>query len=439
MNLNRTERQEASDPMARIYEELEARLMSNIVRHIRDYGRPVDSDRWRFEKLAEIGRLNEENMRIIAASAAPSQKAAREMCFQMAGQALARTRSSGEGEEMSAHVREAVKKVYDQVWESLNSSNTTLLYQAANSYRRLVGDICSGDREEAVAKDFREILGEEAAKEAMGAQSRSQALEAALRRFNEEGIAAFFDRAGRKWTPEAYSSMVLRTAAQNAASEALFARMEERGYHLIQVSSHSGARPKCAGDQGKIFDRNNGSGYTVDRNGKKLPYYPLSSSSYGEPDGLFGINCGHHGVPFIPGVSRERYIPTGDLEENDEEYRKIQTQRELERRVRKQKRLCMLYREAGDQEALAKARKALRGKEQKLRDYVNSQENLVRRPEREQVPGWDKKDTEAGKQPKAVLRGGGEEGRSVPEPQKNRAAEVEEEKERGYTEGRSGG
>ena len=53
MLITRRERQEASDPITRIYENLEAELMANIVRHIRDYGRPVDSDQWRLEKLGE--------------------------------------------------------------------------------------------------------------------------------------------------------------------------------------------------------------------------------------------------------------------------------------------------------------------------------------------------------------------------------------------------
>ena len=141
--------------------------------------------------------------------------------------------------------------------------------------------------------------------------------------------------------------MTLRATAGNTATEAMFARMEDRGLSLVQVSEHPAARPKCAKDQGKIFDPNNNRGTTTDLHGKQIPFYPLKESSYGEPDGLFGINCGHHGVPFIPGVSRQRYRPTKDLEENDKLYKKMQTQRSMEREIRKQKRLCSLYDKAG--------------------------------------------------------------------------------------------
>ena len=77
MLITRKKRQEASDPITRIYEDLEAELMANIVRHIRDYGRPVDSDQWRLEKLGELGGLNRENIRIIAESVGASQAEAR--------------------------------------------------------------------------------------------------------------------------------------------------------------------------------------------------------------------------------------------------------------------------------------------------------------------------------------------------------------------------
>ncbi len=401
MLITRKERQEASDPITRIYEDLEAELMANIVRHIRDYGRPVDSDQWRLEKLGELGGLNRENIRIIAESVGASQAEAYAACLRAAEASLTRTEplfSDGKDESesgMSTGVREAVRKVYEQVWSSLNASDTVMLNTAADSYRRLVEDVCARAGKIAEEKTFKEILGEQAAAEAIGAASRSQALKGALKQFNERGIAGFVDKNGREWTPEAYAAMVLRTAASNSAAEAMFTRMDERGYSLIQVSSHAGARPKCARDQGKIFDRKNRKGRTTDGEGNRITYYPLSSSSYGEPDGLFGINCGHHGIPFIPGVSRKRYEPPEDLKENDEEYKKLQTQRGMEREVRKQKRLCMLCREAGDEEALGDARASLRKKEQKLHDYLEQNRELSRKPEREQIWGWDRSGAEA--------------------------------------------
>lgn len=86
---------------------------------------------------------------------------------------------------------------------------------------------------------------------------------------------------------------------------------------------------------------------------KKYPHW--NKSSYGEPDGLLGINCGHHIYPYVEGVSIRRYFPTDDLDANDKLYKQTQIQRGLERAVRKQKRECMLFDELRDKEAFEKA------------------------------------------------------------------------------------
>lgn len=161
--------------------------------------------------------------------------------------------------------------------------------------------------------------------------------------------------------------------------------------NLIQIDSHSGARPKCAKDQGKIFDLNNESGYTEDLNGRKIRYYPWNSSSYGEPDGILGINCGHHKYPFIPGVNIQRYFPTEDMDANNRLYKQTQVQRALERDVRKQKRECMLFDELGDPDAFEEASVKLKSKEAQLKDYVKKHDHLHRRKDREQVVGFDKR------------------------------------------------
>lgn len=142
--------------------------------------------------------------------------------------------------------------------------------------------------------------------------------------------------------------------------------------------------------QGKIFSLDNTSGETEDLNGRKIKYYPWKDSSYGEPDGILGINCGHHKWPFVPGVNNHRYFPTEDFDANDNLYKETQVQRALERDVRKQKRECMLFDEMGDEEAFKEASVKLKQKEAKLKAYVDSKDHLHRRKDREQVVGFDR-------------------------------------------------
>jgi len=222
-----------------------------------------------------------------------------------------------------------------------------------------------------------------------GAQARQAAMRKTIKEFNERGIPGFVDKRGREWSPEAYVNMDIRTTVTNVAHEAQFARMDDYGLNLVQISSHSGARPKCAKDQGKIFDKGNKSGYVSDLYGKKIRYYPWSSSSYGEPDGILGINCGHFAYPFVPGVSLQRYFPTEDMAENDQLYKQSQKQRAFERDIRSAKRECMMFDELGDKEQFEKSAVKLKNKRDKLNDFIQDT-GRTKHSDREQVVGFDR-------------------------------------------------
>lgn len=391
-----------AEELTGIYQDLEARIMANIARHCRDYGQPIDSDRWLLKKLAEIGSLNRENVRMIVEHAGFSQTAMERMLQEAAEEALEEVEPSLASlvrrglvgapvrSMKSRNIRQAMEKLQDQAKSTLNLCNTTMLYKARDAYKKLVRKISSEADEIAGKQEFLERLGEHAAAVTVGAESRQAAVRKCIREFNEKGIPAFVDKRGREWTPEAYVNMAMRNTAKNAADEVQTARCRDYGVHLVEIDSHSGARPKCARDQGKIFDLDNGSGYVEDAAGQKVRYHPWNSSSYGEPDGLLGVNCRHHKYPFWPGMSLQSYF-TVDLEENDRLYRQTQVQRALERRVRSQKRECMLYDQIGDRESFKAAAVKLKQKEAELKAYVDGNPDLHRKRDREQVVGFDRR------------------------------------------------
>lgn len=131
-----------------------------------------------------------------------------------------------------------------------------------------------------------------------------------------------------------------------------------------------GARPKCAIDQGKLYSRSNRSGIAHDGDGNEIPFYPWSSTSYGQPDGILGINCHHHKYPFADGVNFQRYFPY-DQEENAERYKEFQKQRAMERRVRETSRQADMLEAAGDTEGAKAARRKLRDRRKAYREYSN--------------------------------------------------------------------
>lgn len=394
------ENQRAADKVAGLYQDLEERLMANIIRHIKNYDQPIASDVWLMQKLAEIGKLNKENIKIIAQCAGLSQRTVEQLLQETAEEAISRVEPgmqkllrrglAGEAVEpkKSKNIQRVMKAFQSQAKDTLNLCNTTMLYKARDVFKALVHKIASAADEIAEKQEFLDILDKNATSAIIGAESRQRVVEQCIRQFNKKGIPAFVDKAGREWTPEAYVNMAVRNTVKNVADEVQNERFRDYGEDLIEIDSHKGARPKCAKDQGKIYSLSGKSGYTTDARGRRIKYYSWKDSSYGEPDGILGINCRHHKFVFIPGVNIQRYFPTEDMEKNDKLYKQTQVQRALERSVRKQKRECMLFNKLGDQEAFEKAAIKLKGKEADLKSYVDKNPFLHRRADREQVVGF---------------------------------------------------
>lgn len=392
--------QRAADRVAGLYQDLEERLMANIIRHIKNYNQPIASDVWLMQKLAEIGKLNKENIKIIAQCAGLSQRTVEQLLQETAEEAISRVEPgmqkllrrglAGEAVEpkKSKNIQKVMKAFQSQAKDMLNLCNTTMLYKARDAFKALVHKIASSSDEIAEKQEFLDILDKNATSAVIGAESRQRVVEQCIRQFNKKGIPAFVDKAGREWTPEAYVNMAVRNTVKNVADEVQNERFRDYGEDLIEIDSHKGARPKCAKDQGKVYSLSGKSGYTTDARGRRIKYYSWKDSSYGEPDGILGINCRHHKFVFIPGVNIQRYFPTEDMKENDKLYKQTQVQRALERSVRKQKRECMLFNKLGDQEAFEKAAIKLKGKEADLKSYVDKNPFLHRRADREQVVGF---------------------------------------------------
>ena len=175
--------------------------------------------------------------------------------------------------------------------------------------------------------------------------------------------------------------MVVRTTVHNVAIESTKVRMQDWNTQVFQVSSHAGARPLCYPYQGKFYSWNNTAGEIELGNGQTVRYEPLNSTSYGEPAGLFGINCGHYPIPVVPGVS----IPHGadniqPPEQNDKAYEQSQQQRALERDIREAKRVLEME---GDL-ATKEDKQRLKDLQADMRQFINDT-GRTRRYDRESI------------------------------------------------------
>lgn len=401
-----------SSPLSGLYADIEDDLLLSIAKRFAKNMEITDTSKWELKMLAQMGALQKDAVHIIARKAgiAPQmlvialQSAANDTIIQLEPgfrQLVEDGYAKASRIPPAKSAAQAAGAFAKQAKDSLNMVNTVMGYNVKPAWTTLIKGVAGYLRENAEKQPMLDRLNKHTGAAIIGAETRQQAVRKCIQEMLDRGIPAFVDKAGREWSPEAYVNMDIRTTVTNTAHAAQDARMEAYGLDLFAVSSHSGARPKCAKDQGKIFSRSNQAGTVEDLRGNKIRFYPQSSSSIGDPDGLFGINCGHFKTPFMPGVSIQRYFPAEDHAENGRKYRESQKQRALERDVRAAKRECAVYDALGDKEAFSKASLKLKERQNKLASFTQST-GRTRRSDREQTHEFGR--SVSGKSAKARLR-----------------------------------
>lgn len=393
--MTKLEMMQLSQSLSDLYTGLETDLIANIAEYLAAGKIDSPTAQWKIQMLAQLGALDKSNIKVITEYAGIAPDMLTEVLetaalsaveeLEPGFQKLARNGIiNGTEVPIEKTMARALTSYQKQAKQSLNMVNTVMRYKAKSAAQKIINDTA----ELAEKQSFINTLNKATGKVVTGAESRQAAMRQCIKEMSEKGIPAFVDKLGREWSPEAYINMDIRTTANNVAHQAQFDRMKDYGVDLIEVSSHAGARPKCAEDQGKIFNRKNKDGYTTDLHGRKIKYYSWKKSSYGEPNGILGINCGHHIYPFIPGISYQKYFPYDEYD-NQEQYKKVQGQRELERRVRKSKRECISLESVGDTEGLKKAKETLKTRQQALKQYC-ADNDLKYKPDRTAVVNYKK-------------------------------------------------
>lgn len=382
--------------MAQVYGAVTDRLLINLAHYfpfIQKSGEVMGSFQYQARMLAKMGQVHRESVQIIADHLKGADQALAEVISEAIRQAIEpidpvlkkaaeKGLLLGQGflpPEVSPSMTQAFKAYYTQSADKLNLVNTVMLESTDEAYRRTVGDVT------AQLAQTQTILNEETGVVLTGVDSYNAAVSKAVNRMVENGLTGFIDHGGHHWSPEAYAAMDIRTTVANAARAAVWEREEQYGNDLYQVSWHDGARPLCYPWQGKVISRTDNARDVEDDEGNTVHVYAQSETSYGEAAGLFGINCGHYPIPFVPGFSRMRE-PRQDEEQNAKQYEEVQEQRNLERELRYQKRdLAVLKARGASEEEIRAQRMKVRAASDKLDDYCD-EKGLARKRAREYTP-----------------------------------------------------
>lgn len=382
--------------MAEVYGAITDQILINLARHFPYYepGQrlPTSAFSYQAAMLAQMGKVNSETVQIIRENLKDADKVL---------QSVLEAAITDSIRKVEPQLYKAVKKgilkppgflppivapnqmraftlYYQQAAEKLNLVNTVMLESTKNAYQATVSDITNRIQSTQTALDIG------AGETITGVSSWNEAVRHATSRMKTNGITGFIDHAGHEWSAEAYVSMDIRTTVFNTGRAAVWETNANFGNDLYQVSYHDGARPLCYDWQNKVISSTDNARMVTDLDGNEIRVYAQSETTYGEPAGLFGINCKHYPMPFIPGVSTIHGEPQ-DPEENAKTYAESQQQRRMERKLREEKRdLAMLKAQGAPDDAIKAQREKCRQTSADIDDFC-TETGRARHRDREAV------------------------------------------------------
>lgn len=385
-----------SEPVEAAYMDVVDALIINIARHL-GTGQAFRTASWEVAKLSEMGQLSEESAKIINEAVKRVPDEIRKALDEASAEALKTLETAIREAIAAGRIEEApvdtvqamLQELAQQAVEKVNLVNTVMLESCQSAYTSAVTNTVQWINQAMSAEQVgtaQGILNAATTAVEVGSETRLQALRRAISQMADNGIYGFVDRAGRHWSPEAYVNMDIRTTVHNAAIQSVRNRQQDYGSEIFQVSTHPGARPLCYPYQGKFYTWGSEGGTFTDGDGSRHTYKPISSTSYGQAAGLFGINCGHYPMPQIPGVTIPQDKQRQDKEANGKEYQESQQQRALERSIREAKRKQAAFKAAGLDDAAADMGKTIADRQAAMREFISTT-GRTRRYDRESIKG----------------------------------------------------
>ena len=355
--------------MAEVYASVTDRILINLAKYfpfVKSDSQTTSAFKFIADKLSQIGNVLSETVNIIANGLSGADQALNNVMEESISQALKTEepkyrKAVQQGflpnisvPPVNPRNMQAYQQNYHETARRLNHINSLMLESTEQAYRATVADIA------AKINRTQDILETAVDDTVSGVSTWNKAMQDAVKKMVDNGLTGFVDHGGHKWSPEAYAAMVVRTEMFNASRQAVWERAEQYGNDIYQVSSHNAARPLCYPWQGKLISRKDYSRDVKDLDGNTVHVFAQSETTYGQPAGLFGINCKHYPMTFIPGFSTLKGEPQPQ-EENEKAYAESQQQRALERRLREEKRdLEVLKAQGADAAALREQRKRIR-------------------------------------------------------------------------------
>ena len=345
--------QKAIKPIISIYSKIELELIEKIAEHFNINEEFINSDYWYFEKLKELGGLNNETLKLLEEYTGKTKKELAKAMKDIGISSIpvnqlniATQKNALLNPETiinSTNIQNIIQYSYDEIEKSFLNLNKTI--------------------QEQVRKTYTDIITETYIKTNAGVCSYQEAILESLDKLGDKGISilTYQDKNGNIKNYDVVGTVRrdLLVATRGLAGKVNEEVIKESGNHIVRVTNHFGAR---TGDGGKDYTNHawwqelqffcwNYDGKATEEE-KKLPDF-MEHCNYGDVQGIVGINCKHLFTVWYGSTKKEDLGFTYD--ENKEQYEKTQQQRYLENGVRKWKRKQVIANKVQDEEGYKKS------------------------------------------------------------------------------------
>lgn len=367
--------QKAIRPIISIYSQIELDIIEIIAKHFNINEEFINSDYWYFEKLKEMGGLNNETIKLLEKHTGKTKqellKAMKDIginAVPMEQLNIATQKGVLLNPELirdSINIQNIIRYSYDEIEKTFLQLNKTI--------------------EEQVKKTYTDIVTQTYIKTSSGMYSYQEAILESLDELGNKGISAltYQDKNGTVKNYDVVGTVRrdLLVATRGLAGKVNEEIIKESGHHIVRVTNHLGARIGNGGEnytnhawwQEKQFFCWNYDGKATEEE-KKLPDF-MEHCNYGDVQGIVGINCKHIFTVWYGSLEKDKL--DFSYQENEEEYKKSQQQRYLENGVRKWKRKQVVANKVKDKEGYEKASKKAKEWQDRLSTFTN--ENDLKR------------------------------------------------------------
>lgn len=375
----------AIKPILSIYSKIELELIEKIAKHFNLNEEFINSDYWYFERLKELGGLNNETLKLLEEYTGKTKQELLKAMQDIGVNSvpidqlnIATQKNALLNPETiinSTNIQNIIQYSYDEIEKSFLNLNKTI--------------------QEQVRKTYTDIITETYIKTNAGVCSYQEAILESLDKLGDKGISilTYQDKNGNIKNYDVVGTVRrdLLVATRGLAGKVNEEVIKESGNHIVRVTNHFGAR---TGDGGKDYTNHAWwqelQFFCWDYDGKateeekKLPDF-IEHCNYGDVQGIVGINCKHLFTVWYGSTKKEDLGFTYD--ENKEEYEKSQKQRYLENGIRKWKRKQVIANKVQDEEGYKKSSIKTKEWQDKLNTFT--EENKLKRDyTREHIKGY---------------------------------------------------